>query len=129
MRLRLDVSPGELIDRITILELKSERLPEVHRVHALADLARARRIGERALACTPRLQELTQRLRSVNRQLWDAEEALRDCELKQEFGDGFVELARTVYLANDRRAALKSKIDALFDAGIREFKSYALPEA
>jgi len=129
MRLQLEVSPGELIDRITILELKAERLPEAHRKRVASDLKRARRVSERALAPLQRLHQLTNALRAVNQELWEAEEELRKCELRQDFGDRFVELARTVYVANDRRAALKSKIDSMFDADVREFKSYALPEA
>ena len=128
MRLQLDVSAGELVDRITILELKLKRLPQVYRVELQLTLDRACRVLDQAMQPSQRLHELVGALRAVNSELWDTEEELRCCERRRDFGEHFVQLARTVYIANDRRAALKSEIDSLSGYGVRELKSYALPE-
>jgi hypothetical protein len=127
MRIELAVSAGELIDRMTILELKLARLPE----HAGAELTRelglVRGIRERELSPSACLDVLTDELRVVNAQLWDLEEVLRTCEHAASFGERFVALARQVYKANDRRAALKRGVDELVGSEIREHKSHALP--
>lgn len=128
MRLRLDVSAGELVDRITILEIKLKLLPEVYRMELQLMLDRARRVLDRAMQPSQRLQELTDALRAVNSLLWDTEEELRGCEQRRDFGDYFIQLARAVYSTNDRRAALKAEIDSLSGLGVRELKSHALPE-
>jgi hypothetical protein len=128
MRLQLDVSAGELVDRITILELKLKLLPQMYRMELQVTLDRARHVLEQAMQPSQRLLELTDALRAVNSQLWDTEEELRSCERRSDFGEHFVQQARTVYVANDRRAALKSEIDSLGGFGVRELKSYALPE-
>jgi hypothetical protein len=124
MRVALDVSVGELIDRITILELKVRRLSDPLRRLVALDLEAACRVRDRAFRGSPALNELTESLRSVNRILWDAEEELRECERCADFGSRFVALARLTYTTNDRRAAIKRRIDSLFDDTLGEFKSY-----
>lgn len=128
MRLKIDVSAGELLDRISILEIKLRRLPKSSHGALKAELARARAIRDKHVARCPRLRELANALRSVNRQLWRVEEQLRVHEREQQFGVEFVRLARSVYLLNDRRAALKRAVDALVGSEIREYKSHELPE-
>lgn len=73
------------------------------------------------------MRELTAALRLVNRELWDVEEALRRCEQRRRFGRHFVSLARAVYRANDRRAALKRRVDELLGSELFEHKSHTLP--
>lgn len=128
MRLSIDVSAGELVDRITILELKLRRLPKSLHVELRTELARARGVRDQNLAPNPRLRELASALRSVNRQLWGIEEELRACERAQRFDRGFVQLARNVYILNDRRAALKRAIDTLVGSDILEHKSHRFAE-
>jgi hypothetical protein len=128
VRLTLEVSAGELIDRITILELKLSRLPGAHRPSVRRELALARTTRARAIAPSRSVRELTQALREVNRELWDLEEALRGCESGGRFGKRFVALARRVYLVNDRRAALKQRLDQLLGSSVREHKSHTLPD-
>jgi hypothetical protein len=129
MRLSVDVSAGELLDRITILEIKLRKLPKCLHIELKRELARARRMRDQNLAPSPRLRELATTLRSVNRRLWRIEEELRACERTQFFGNRFVQLARSVYLLNDRRATLKRAIDTLVGSEIHEHKSHPLPEA
>ena len=127
MRLQVELSAGELIDRITILELKTKRLAPPQRTQAAESLERLRAIRDHTVQYSSELELYTKALRKVNQQLWDAEEALRRYEQLQSFGARFVLVARSVYQANDRRAALKQAIDVLCRSDVQEFKSYALP--
>ena len=124
--LQVEVSPGELIDKITILEIKAERIsdPEklanVHR--ELRSLSATRK---EALDPSPELDEFTAELRRINEQLWEIEDDIRDCERNGDFGERFIELARAVYRTNDRRAAAKRKINELLGSELVEEKDYA----
>ncbi len=124
--LQVEVSPGELIDKITILEIKAERISDpdkltnVHR--ELRSLTATR---EKALDTSPELDEFTAELRRINEQLWEIEDDIRDCERKSDFGGRFVELARAVYRTNDRRAAAKRGINELLGSELVEEKDYA----
>ena len=120
------VSAGELIDKITILEIKSERIADAAKLanvrHELETLDAARR---EAVTPSPGLDELTAGLKAVNERLWQIEDDIRDCERNGDFGPRFVELARAVYVNNDERAALKRRINEILGSDIVEEKSYA----
>jgi len=121
----IEVSPGELIDKITILEIKAERLTEaaqLDNVRYELGLLRAARTGR--LADSPELARLAGALKSVNETLWQVEDDIRACEAAGDFGPRFVQLAREIYRTNDRRAALKREIGALFGSKLVEEKSY-----
>ena len=118
------ISVGELMDKITILEIKSERIKNPSQleniVHELEALRAVRlRDIERAM-----LDKLSAELRRVNAQLWDVEDAIRDCEASSDFGEPFIELARTVYRLNDERSRLKKAINLASGSRIVEEKSY-----
>jgi hypothetical protein len=119
------ISLGELIDKITILEIKAVRLGDPAKLanvrNELALLTAAR--GNLPLAGT-NIEKLTAELKQVNEALWDIEDRIRDCERDQDFGPVFIELARSVYRTNDRRAALKREINLLAGSAIVEEKSY-----
>lgn len=123
---RIEVSPGELVDKITILEIKLERLAEgparanVRHEYGVLESAR----GD-ALTASSELARLTAALKSVNERLWVIEDDIRDCERAKDFGPKFVELARAVYHENDTRASLKREINVLLGSAIIEEKSYA----
>ncbi len=118
------VSWGELIDKITILEIKSERIEDAQK-RANVDRELALLQGRLALApAHPELARLTDDLRAVNLMLWKVEDDIRDCERAGDFGPHFVTLARSVYQTNDRRAALKRDINVALASGIVEEKSY-----
>jgi hypothetical protein len=127
VRVSVDVSAGELIDRITILQIKARRLPRARRSDVRRELAAARSTRDRLILSSRKLTNLTRALEAVNRRLWDVEEALRTCERTGRFGPRFVELARAVYKTNDRRAALKRQVDRMLGSEIREQKSHPLP--
>ena len=127
MRVNVDVSAGELIDRITILQIKVRRLPRARRGDVKRELVAARTTRDRLILSSKRLDDLTKALRAANSQLWNIEEELRGCERTGRFGPRFVELARAVYKTNDRRAALKREVDRLLGSELREQKSHHLP--
>lgn len=117
------ISWGELIDKLTILELKAARLsaPE-----ALANVRRelAALTPLEAGISDPRLPPLRATLAEVNAALWDIEDRIREMEAAGDFGPEFVELARAVYRQNDRRAALKREISLALGSDLIEEKSY-----
>jgi hypothetical protein len=122
----VEVAPGELIDKITILEIKSERIADAGKlknVRVELDVLAAAR--DAAMAASAELADLTAQLKQVNEALWEIEDAIRDCERGQDFGPKFIELARSVYHSNDRRAALKRQINELLGSKLIEEKSYA----
>lgn len=122
----VDISPGELIDKITILEIKQERIADGDKLrHVNAEWAALSACRDRAISPSPELAALTSALKQVNERVWDAEEGLRDCERQQAFGAPFIELARSVYRTNDRRVELKRRINALLGSPLIEEKSYA----
>lgn len=121
----VEIAPGELIDKITILEIKTERIADTAKVAnvrvELETLAAGR---DAALPSSTQLTQLTAALKEVNEALWVIEDDIRDCERDGDFGPRFVELARSVYKTNDRRAALKRDINELLGSHLLEEKSY-----
>jgi tetratricopeptide (TPR) repeat protein len=119
------VSPGELIDKITILEIKNERMTDSDKLdHVRAELAALRAARSQALAPSEPLEALTAELRAVNEALWQVEDEIRLCERNGDFGPRFIALARSVYQQNDRRAALKRQINTLLGSDLVEEKAY-----
>jgi hypothetical protein len=112
------------MDKITILEIKSERIKNPSQleniVHELEALRAVRlRDIERAM-----LDKLSAELKRVNAKLWDVEDTIRDCEARCDFGEHFIELARTIYRLNDERSRLKKAINLASGSRIVEEKSY-----
>ena len=124
MHVLIPVAPGELIDKITILEVKASRIDTAKRANVEAELALLCAARDQAIASSAALDALTDELAQVNAVLWDIEDAKRACERAQDFGAHFIELARSVYRENDRRAALKRRINKLLGSSIFEEKSY-----
>lgn len=120
-----DIAPGELLDRISILEIKRARLTDVaKRANVCVELGSLAAARARSLREPPDLAPVVRELRAVNERLWDVEDHIRDCEREGDFGPRFIELARSVYRLNDRRAALKRKINERCGSAIVEEKSY-----
>jgi chromosome segregation ATPase len=116
------ISVGELIDKITILEIKSERIENARQLENIArELAalRAVRLGEIA-----ELARLAAELKRVNAQLWEIEDAIRDCDARGDFGATFIELARAIYRLNDERSRIKKAINIASGSRLVEEKSY-----
>ncbi|MGH6795482.1 MAG: DUF6165 family protein, partial [Methylocella sp.] len=118
---------GELIDKITILEIKESRIGEAAKLENIRrELTQLRTRKSECGLEGARLAELQAELKSMNGVLWNIENALRAHEAREDFGATFVSLARQVYKTNDRRATLKKKINLLFNSVIIEEKSYSI---
>lgn len=122
--IRVPISTGELFDRISILEIKCERLARPEQRNNASRELELLRAQMREHSVGQEIQPLYAELRRVNETLWDIEDAIRDCERRQAFGPEFVRLARAVYLNNDRRASAKRQINELTASALREEKSY-----
>ena len=126
MSLRIEVAPGEIIDKLTILEIKRERIAdEAKRKNVSYEWDVLTRDLTAAVPATPELDALRAKLKEINLKLWVIEDDIRDCERAKDFGPTFVELARAVYFTNDERAAVKRQINELLNSAIIEEKSYA----
>ena len=125
MELKVEISVGELLDKITILEIKSERITDQAKLANIkTELETLRRTWETSPLADLDLGDLSSRLKAVNEALWDIEDGIRALEAAQSFGGEFIELARAVYHRNDERAALKREINRLAGSRLVEEKSY-----
>jgi hypothetical protein len=120
-----EIAPGELIDKITILQIKNERVTDPGKLHNVrVELATLEGTRDRTLPASEELTRLAGELKSVNLALWDIEDEIRVCEGNKDFGARFIELARSVYKTNDRRAALKRQVNDLLGSRLIEEKDY-----
>ena len=125
----VDVAPGDLLDRITILEIKSARLKAESALHNVrTELATLHAARDRTIPFGSGLNRLTAELRQVNEALWDLEEAVRRREASGDFGEEFVQSARSIIHANDRRAAIKQAINRRLGASFLDEKSFPLSD-
>ena len=125
-RIQSEISSGELLDKISILEIKlkkikdKENLKEINKEYAI--LKQSQNLN---IKLTDKLKDLFNELKKVNLNLWDIEDKLRICEKNKDFGEKFIELARGVYFNNDSRAKIKSEINKLSGSNIKEIKQYS----
>jgi len=118
-------SPGELIDKLTILRLKSERVTDEAKLKNIRhELQVLQEIADQTLLLSEKLTGLWNDLYEINTALWEIEDDIRACELAQNFGEKFISLARAVYVTNDQRADVKKMINLLLGSVIVEEKSY-----
>ena len=126
VEISVEISPGELIDKITILEIKLERIQDEEKLKNIKleweTLTQAR---DRDIKPSAELDRLTADLKKSNESLWQIEDDIRVCERENDFGDKFIELARGVYKNNDKRSGLKREINELLGSRLIEEKSYA----
>ncbi|MEL6998944.1 MAG: DUF6165 family protein [Pseudomonadota bacterium] len=121
----IEIAPGELIDKITILEIKTENIVDPAKLaNVRIELETLRASRDAAIAPSEEMARLTHELRTVNQTLWTIEDDIRDCERDGDFGEKFIDLARSVYKTNDRRAALKREINVVLGSRLVEEKSY-----
>jgi hypothetical protein len=119
------ISIGELIDKITILEIKAERISNVSKLRNVAnELKILRQLKSTAGLDMPNMEPYVRELKALNAALWDIEDEIRELETRQDFGSRFIELARSIYQTNDRRARVKQRINVAFGSEIVEEKSY-----
>jgi hypothetical protein len=125
----IDAAPADLLDRITVLEIKSARLTTDEQLRNVrAELTALCSVRDRWISPTSDLDRLTIELRKTNEMLWDLEEAVRRWEAARDWGEAFIESARAIIHSNNRRAALKRAINDLLGARYQEERSYPLPD-
>ena len=121
-----EISTGELLDKISILEIKLEKIKdkenheEINKEYKILKKAQNSNIE-----ITEKIKYLFNGIKNINRNLWDIEDKLRICEKNKDFGENFIELARSVYLNNDKRSKIKFEINKILGSNIREIKQYA----
>ena len=121
----IPISWGELIDKITILEIKQTQIKSpIALANINKELSYLNEIVENSTGVAELISDLKQQLLDVNKRLWQVEDDIRDKELKQDFDIGFIELARRVYRLNDERAKLKKSINQVLNSELIEEKSY-----
>jgi hypothetical protein len=124
--LLVPISPGELIDKITILEIKSQRMTDAAKLHNVrTELTLLSETWQASLFAATDISAEWTGLRDVNAKLWDIEDRIRDKERDGLFDAEFIELARAVYVTNDERAAIKKQINTKLGSTLVEEKSYA----
>ena len=120
-----EISAGELFDKITILQIKMEKIQDPEKQIIInKELTSLNETLTKHIEMNQDLEALMGELKNINFQLWDIEEGKRECERQKDFGDTFVQLARRVYQDNDKRAKVKAAINKLTNSNISEVKSY-----
>ncbi len=122
----VQIAPGELVDKITILEIKLQNIKdEVKLANILKEYNILIEIRDRHLKHNKSLDSLISKLKLTNEKLWEIEDLIREHEDAKDFGESFIELARSVYFNNDERAKLKWKINMVLESNLVEEKSYS----
>jgi len=121
----IPISPGELLDKITILEIKSERIESTEKkANVNNELSMLNDVWEKAVSNDDEIAILRTEMKKINETLWDIEDDIRDEEKNRQFTERFIELARSVYVTNDQRADVKKRINQYLKSDIVEEKSY-----
>ncbi len=125
MIVKVEISPGELLDKITILEIKEERIPDKMKLGNIkVELEKLNKALQENFKSFSQVAHIKPELKSANEKLWELEDEIRDFERKKDFGNSFIEVARNIYKSNDKRCSLKREINHLLNATIIEEKSY-----
>ena len=123
--IQIPISPGELLDKITILQIKAERIEDPAKVaNVRTELEMLSKIWDETVEADDEIEALTRELKSINESLWEIEDDIRNEERNKRFGERFIELARAVYVTNDERANAKKKVNLHLNSTIVEEKSY-----
>jgi len=121
-----EISAGELLDKISILEIKLDKIKskdsqeEINKEYIILKKAQDLNIKS-----SEKIKQLFREIKEVNQNLWEVENRIRMCEKKKDFGKKFIELSRAVYFNNDKRAKIKSEINEILGSNIKEIKQYA----
>lgn len=125
-QINIPISPGELLDKITILEIKAELIQDKRKLQNVeTELKLLSHIWIQHYFNNDKIHLLKQELKTNNQNLWEIEDKIRLKESNKEFDQEFIELARSVYIQNDKRAATKRKINDMLGSKIIEEKSYS----
>jgi hypothetical protein len=126
MSIDVEVSLGEFLDKLTILEIKSERISDPAKLDNInKELSKLRETWSSSPYSNATIDDELDKLRDINKQLWDIEDEIRDKEAQQEFDDRFIQLARAVYFSNDKRSEIKRVLNTKLGSTLLEEKSYS----
>ena len=121
-----EISAGELLDKISILEIKLEKIKDKNNLDEInKEYKILKNVQNSNIETNDRIKKLFKEIKEINTNLWDIEDKLRIYEKNKDFGKDFTELARSVYLNNDKRSKIKLEINKILDSNIREIKQYA----
>ncbi len=124
-RVLSEISPGELLDKISILEIKLEKVKDKDRQKRIKnEYDILKKVQNSSIEMSDKIKDLYRSVSNVNIKLWDIEDKIRICEQNKDFGKNFIELARGVYFNNDKRAKLKNEINEILKSNIREIKQF-----
>ena len=120
-----EISAGELLDKISILEIKLEKIEDKNSKEEIKkEYKILKRIQNSSIKLDVKIKELFNSIKEINIKLWNVENKLRVCEKNKDFGKNFIELAREVYFNNDKRAKIKKEMNKILGSNIREVKQY-----
>ena len=120
-----EISVGELMDKISILEIKQKNLKDKEKIKIVSkELESLNNCFQKDVHITDQIKSLYEDLKKINTKLWNIEDGKRNCERNGDFGEKFIKLARSVYIENDQRAKIKNKINKLSGSNISEVKSH-----
>ena len=120
-----EISVGELLDKISILEIKQKNIKDEQKIKIiLKELESLNYSLKKDVHITDEIKSLYEDLKKINIKLWNIEDGKRDGERNGDFGEKFIQLARSVYIENDQRAKIKNKINKISGSNISEVKSY-----
>ena len=120
-----EISPGELLDKISILEIKLKQIKDKNNLEEVKkEYKILKETQNSSIELTGRIKELFDSIKEVNLVLWRIEDDVRLCEKNKDFGKNFIELAREVYFNNDKRSKIKSEINKILMSNIKEVKEY-----
>ena len=121
-----EISAGELLDKISILEIKIDKIKNVNSQQEInKEYKLLKEVQNSNIEMSDKIKYLFEKIKEVNLQLWDIEDKIRICEKNKDFGKKFVDLARKVYFNNDKRAKIKLEINEILGSSIKEVKQYA----
>jgi len=124
-RVLSEISPGDLLDKISILEIKLEKVKDKDRQKKIKnEYDILKKVQNSSIEMSDKIKDLYRSVSNVNIKLWDIEDKIRICEQNKDFGKNFIELARGVYFNNDKRAKLKNEINEILKSNIREIKQF-----
>jgi len=124
-QINVPISPGELIDKITILEIKKKFIQDINKLNNINhEYDLLMKIYNDYISKVDGVEILKRKLKDINLTLWKIEDDIRDCERDKKFNEKFVELARSVYFTNDKRSKIKLEINVLLNSSLVEEKSY-----
>ena len=120
-----EISAGELLDKISILEIKLDKIKDKSRNSEIKkEYEVLKKIEQSSIEANDKVKKLIIQIKDINLTLWNIEDKLRICEKNKNFDKNFIDLARSVYITNDKRAKIKSEINEILKSNIKEVKQY-----